>query len=116
MDLIRRILLEVEEKVDCRHFVKIEVEGYPSEMVDYHLELMCEAELVEATVFTEGSGGREWKVSRLKWQGHEFLDLCRDEGTWREAKEEVATKAKGLAYAVLLALLVEWAKRRVFGT
>ena len=51
--------------------------------VAYHLSLLVEAGLVEGR---PGSRGMPI-ISRLTWEGHEFLDVVRDDGVWRNTKE-----------------------------
>lgn len=114
MDLVRQILLKAERNPEYNAFMEVEVEGFSADQVAYHMRLMDEANLLHASDCSGGGGHVEWRFERLTWEGHEFLDSCRDEGVWEKAKTEMASKAKGMTFAVLSALLIEWAKRAVF--
>ena len=35
---------------------------------------------------------RSFSIRRITWDGHEFLDAIRDEGTWKKTKEFVSKK------------------------
>ncbi|MBN1375810.1 MAG: DUF2513 domain-containing protein, partial [Dehalococcoidia bacterium] len=78
MDLIRAMLLAIE--ADDHGFApKIEIEGYTQEEIGYHAVLLGEAGLVEVHDITHmGSHSPEALISRLTWEGHEFLDAARE--------------------------------------
>jgi|ERR1700677_3167259 hypothetical protein len=85
MDLIRTILLEVEESPSpegCR----IEVPGRSRDELYYNAQLAHEAGLIEAR-FLRGS--TDFHVLRLTYAGHEFLDAARNDTLWVKAKEMV---------------------------
>lgn len=48
----------------------------------------------------------------LTWEGHNFLDSARDEGIWREAKED-ATKAGGISLELIGALAKGLIKKKI---
>src|SRR3989304_682869 len=104
MDLVRKILLAIEEKPTPEHH-SISIKDYSHEMVVYHVMLLREAGLIEALDFSS-SGGPDFRPGRLTWQGHEFLDAARDDTRWNEAKG-VMTKVGGFALEVLKAVLIE---------
>lgn len=85
MDLIRAILLEVEK---CRSLegCRIEIPGRTHEELYYNGKLAQEAGFIEAR-FLPGSA--DFHVSRLTYDGHEFLDAARNDTLWAKAKETV---------------------------
>ena len=104
MDLVRRLLLLIEEK-DNGSGNPIELEGLigikeghfgQDPRVAGHLETTNEAGLIDALVSAEMGGGLEVHPRRLTWEGHDFLDTIRDEGVWSSTKEAVG-KAGGTA-------------------
>ena len=107
VDLIRQLLFDLERQgADCavdamRNGAAHEID----ERSRYHLRLMIDAGLAKETDRT--SAGQP--CLRLTNAGHEFLDLCRGEGRWREAKWLVHEQTGGLSLTVLRAVLTKWA-------
>ncbi len=91
MDLVREILRTVEKMEPSRGHTEtpFEIDGYSPDLISYHLKLMIQANLVEATAIREARGGLEvshWWIKGLTWDGHDFLDSARDESRWNVAK------------------------------
>lgn len=63
----------------------IGLSDHPATEVAYHLNLLIEAGLVRGHYGVEGMPS----ISKLSWQGHEFLDDIRDVGIWRKTKERL---------------------------
>ena len=99
MDLIRRILIEVEQWPYAHMQDSLDIEGYKQGEVRYHIGLCVQAGLIEAN---EDSSG--WTVVGLTWHGHEFLDASRDESRWTKAKS-IAGKVGGLSFDIFKAVL-----------
>ena len=101
LDLIRRILLDVEnDGTDSpKHtgFNAYTEDGYALEAVHYHLQLLHDAGLIVADELVPG----QWWPERLTWAGHEFLDAARDDARWARAKETVATRAGSAPFRVM---------------
>ncbi|MCR4944619.1 MAG: DUF2513 domain-containing protein [Clostridium sp.] len=95
MDLVRLILLKIEEDYKSTALYNIKIEGYDNETVAYHCKIMKEAGLISAynsqyadnSLYGFGVGG-------LTWEGNDFLDKVRDNSRWKKIKD-TATK-KGL--------------------
>lgn len=86
IDLIRWLLL----RSDGDESALIECEKFPVEVRAAHVEFLVETGLVEGIVRKDPNGIPNGAVvSRITWNGHELLDLIRDDHVWREAKEEV---------------------------
>jgi hypothetical protein len=106
MDLIRDLLLSIEKDatLDGSRYVVFndpkEFGDHTIEEITYHVDLLMEAGLVKGDV-----GGELPIVSRLTWQGHEFLADTSDSGVWANVKE----RTKGLPN-VAIALVWELAK------
>lgn len=98
MDLVREILLKVEDLPFDGGFHDIGVEGRSNEEVNYHLMLLDEAGLIEAQDLTTLTSTC-WKPKRLTYTGHEFLDAARSHTVW--------TKAKALVLKTSGALTIE---------
>ena len=86
MDLIRLILLDIEEKDNgSGRTVIIGDLGHPSEVVTEHLFLLKNAGFIEG-IDASHMQGRDLLVQRLTWDGHEFLDTIRDPDVWAKTK------------------------------
>lgn len=111
MDLIRELLIGIEQRpdLDGRNWLRLDtpeelgVPGHQLEEVNYHLTLLIEAGFLKGNF-----GHQRLLVSKLTWQGHEFLDDIRDHGIWAKIKERVS----GLP-SVGLAIIAELAKAEV---
>ncbi len=87
MDLIRQLLLEIEEKHDgSGRPVKVNIEGCSHDVVTEHLFMLKEAGFIEARDASHMQG-RGILVLRMTWSGHEFINEIRDPTIWAETKE-----------------------------
>lgn len=72
--------------------------------VQYHLRLLSEAGFIRSVGQTTDGA-----VSvRLTWQGHEFLEMSRNEEVWERAKRFVIERTQGLSAGALQATLAAW--------
>jgi hypothetical protein len=106
MNLIRKLMLDIESKTPEELHNPIEIEGYTRQEVEGHLDL-----LVDAGFIVVGHVSSPWVETPypkdLSWKGHEFLDNARDNTTWNQAMD-VAKKAGGsLSMEVLSKVLGE---------
>ncbi len=98
MDLIRLLLFKVEGEEE------ISLEDYEKEQIKYHQELLVEANLVQGSVTKALGGGSIVLISRLTWDGHDFLANIRNETVWRETKKTALEKGADMSLSVLKAL------------
>jgi hypothetical protein len=84
MELVREVLLKVEEIPFDGAFHDIAVDGRSPNEIAYQVMLLHEAGLVEAMDLGVG-----WKPVRLTYSGHEFLDAARNDSIWEKAKTAV---------------------------
>lgn len=89
MDLIRLIMLKIEEQPFTSGWIDLDIDNYQQEVVAYHVLLLSEAGLIEAINLSAGSS-ISWKPRRLTWEGHEFLDAARDNNRWNQVKTIMA--------------------------
>lgn len=115
MDLVRQLLFYFEEKDNFR-LVKsddIEIEGYDSQIIAYHIHLMCEAKLLSCervTSTTTADRLIDAYPFRLMWDGHEFLDAARSDSVWKKAKNALKDQGLSAGFGVLQALLLSLVK------
>jgi hypothetical protein len=112
LDLVRRILLHLEEgEANPSGFGAFVDEGYDAGAIHYHLRLLHDAGLIEADEIVPG----QWWPERMTWSGHEFLDAARDEELWRETKRRVETGTGGAPFSVFQELLLRGLRARLDG-
>ena len=107
VDLIRHLLLDIERRgaeSACDELRNGAVHE-SDERTRYHVRLLVDAGLAKEVDRTTAATA----CVRLTNAGHEFLDLCRGEARWREAKWIVQEQTGGLSLAVLRAVLTKWA-------
>ena len=109
MDLVRKILLAIEESESGN--IKLDRLDDDLDRVYRHVALMEEFGLVDAIIIRSGDGPVErilrCKVKDLTWKGHEFLEKARDESIWEKAKRICIEKTGGLALAALNSVLTD---------
>ena len=113
MDLIRDILLAIEESAeDPRGWIDLDLPERSAKEVSYHVMLLDQAGLIEGqNLSSMGEEGFEWRPKSLTWHGHEFLDAARSETIWNKAKSKAMEVTGGLSLDVLQALLTHYAKQ-----
>jgi hypothetical protein len=107
IDLIRNILINLEQQGAYTSWMQVDVEEYSPEQMDYHLELMIDAGLISVRA-SQGGFSRQLPL-RLTWEGHEFLDLARDAARWEKVKASTK-QAGGVPVELVRAALAELAK------
>jgi hypothetical protein len=91
MDLVRAILVKIENSPSGWAPRNFGIEGFPPEQVGYHAHIMMQEGMIEGLDTTHlGSEGPEAVPRSLTWKGHEFLDLARDPERWNQAKAVIA--------------------------
>jgi len=113
IDLIRKILIKIEDSKECPIKGKIEIEEYKEDVIIFHIILLEEAGLVEADFTKIGDGTKIAEVSRLTWEGYEFLNSTRNIKIWNKAKSLVLKKTNGLTFTILKELLITLAREAV---
>lgn len=113
MDLVRLILLEVAEKgvIPYQMMEPLAVEGYPADLVNYHIWMLEGAGLIEAVDLTS-HGHFECRPRCLTWHGHEFLDSIRDPEVWHQTKAGAAAVG-GFSLDLLSALARGLIRRKI---
>ncbi len=113
LDLIRQILIRIEECPDPQGPGEIQIEGYSSEQISYHIKLLAGAGLIEAHDLS-ASGDIYWLAGGLTWQGHEFLDAARNDTVWNRTKDIIKEKGGSIPFTLVQEIVVMVAKT-VFG-
>lgn len=112
MEIIRSILLALEEDVDPN-----KVEGATAEQVRYHQALLIEAGLIHGRTTFYLSNTTPIpdvvNIEKLSWQGHEFIDLARQKEIWNTIKSQFKEASFDTVITVAKDLAEGWAKKKV---
>ena len=116
IDLIRKLLIYLEDKPDDKMVKELELDGYDKSNIMYHFILMDQAGLIRCE--REVSSSTSDRVIMvypfgLSWQGHELLEASRNETMWKKAKSILLTESGAISVDVLKSLLVSMAKESV---
>jgi hypothetical protein len=114
MDLIRELLLKIEEKRepslgdllpkgDCDD---------DFERVGEHLRMMIEDAGLVTGIQAHTIGSLNWLELKLTWQGHDFLDSVRDPEIWAKTKS-AAEGARGFTFDLFKDLAKGFLKKKI---
>jgi hypothetical protein len=105
MDLVRTILMRIENNSPGWTPADPGIFGYMRDQIDYHTHIMFQEGLIEGSDGSmNGTSAAAGKPILLTWKGHEFLDLARDQDRWNRAKTIIA-KVGGAPIAVWMKVL-----------
>lgn len=106
INLVRAILMEVEQQEAVDVQGGIHISNYPSDVINYHVYIMEQGGLLSGTALkSQASIIPRFVGICLTWQGHEFLDAARDETRWRKAINIVQNQGNSVTVGVLIQLL-----------
>lgn len=105
MDLVRLILLEIEEEYQSTALINLSVDGYDLETVAYHCKIMYQAGLIDHyQAEYAGDGLYMFAVGSLTWEGHDYLDKVRDDSLWGKTKDAITKKGLPLVFDTIKAV------------
>lgn len=92
-DCIRDILLYIEDNTDYEKECVSSDElldnlSYDKNTLFYHIDMISQAELVDDVCYADNE---PQIISRLSWEGHQYLDNIRDDGIWKTVKEKASS-------------------------
>lgn len=100
-DLIRKILLKLEEKSDTTSWLQSdEIKGFDAKIVAYHYGLLTEAGLIKSLELSSLEE-EDYAALSLTWQGHEFLDKIKNENVWNKVKSTLQSKSLDLSFETI---------------
>jgi hypothetical protein len=90
MDLIRKILLKIEEDYVDVALYNLQIEGYDLKTVAYHCKILHEGKFISDYKGRFGDNQLlSFGVGSLTWEGHEFLDKIRNDSIWDTTKTTI---------------------------
>jgi len=113
MELIRKILLAIEEDGQGLGILDLEFDDYDDEFVSYQIKLLAEAGLITANDCSTRAG-LSWRARSLTWDGHEFLDAARNDSVWNKAIAKLKGQASTVPFEVLRLVVIQTCKE-MFG-
>ena len=114
LDLVRKILLAVEDWPEPDDWIPLDIKCYTPEQISYHVKLLAQGGLIEANNLSSKSTFK-WKATSLTWEGHEFLDASRNDGIWQQAKSMIEDKGLGMTFDMIKELLINLASKQLLG-
>ncbi len=86
MDLIKKIMLEIQSES-----FNNTIQGYEEQQVLYHVKLLINANFVDGRCYDDNSTPKPSIVGvivrDLTWQGHDFLDVLKDDSKFNTIKD-----------------------------
>ena len=110
LELIRKILLHIEEADEPLSSDEIEIVDYEPGIVDYHVQLLVEAQYLVGISVASFDNPYGWIGLRLTWDGHDFLDSARNENVWRATTMTIGQQLGTASMEIVKALLIDLAK------
>ena len=111
LDLVRKILLALEDHEHGFAPNEFRVEGHTDEEVGFHASLMKQAGLIDAVDMTHGkSPSKTARPRSITWNGYEFLNAARNETIWEKAKSKAQSAGLASMFEVLKDLAVSYAQ------
>lgn len=88
MDLIRKILLTIEERYMSTALYNLKIDGYSREQIAMHCKMLYEAGLI-SDYKAQYAGNKIYLfgVGNLTWDGYDYLDKVRDDSVWEKVKD-----------------------------
>lgn len=109
MDLIRELVIRIENAPEAVAPNDIFVDGYTEEQVEYHKCLLVEAGLAVGEISYQTDDVIRAVLLRLTWAGHEFAAEAGNDKFWVRAKtmvkDKVGTVSMGLVTQALTSIL-----------
>lgn len=118
MDLIRRIMLRIEEKADLKHEI-MTIEGEDEERVGHHIDMLYKSGFIDGLRHQPMSSPFGIvMVKDLSWDGHEFIAALRNDTVFGRLKEtftpaELSSTSLKVIAEVSLEMTKVWMKQKL---
>jgi hypothetical protein len=90
MELIRRILIEIQSRKDVKPR-EVTIEGVDDTIVFRHVELLAHAGYIEF-IKSEPLNAPHGiiMIKELSWEGHDFVNALENDGVWNKIKQKLS--------------------------
>ena len=111
VDLLRKIVLSIEDQPGGSLNDELKIDGYTREQIGYHSYLLIDAGLAvgQDVSFLEDTSPI-WHINHLTSKGHDFADAARSDGVWNKAKGIIKEQGGGFTIDLLRDLLARLVK------
>ena len=93
MELVRLIMLKIEEEYKSTALYNLEIEGYDKETIAYHCKILHEAGFISDYKAQYADNCLcAFGVGPLTWEGLDYLDKIRDDSQWKRVKDTISQK------------------------
>ena len=93
MELVRKILLKIEDEYQFENVENMPIDGYSFEVVCYHCEIMYDIGLLKYfEIHNYISGESNYDVGGLSWEGQDYLEQIRNDEIWEKTMKEIEDK------------------------
>ncbi|MEN6519320.1 MAG: DUF2513 domain-containing protein [Methanospirillum sp.] len=101
IDLIRELLLKIEECTDRDGLGHMEIPGYSQDQIAYHVYLLKDAGFINAVLFDTSTIPEAYVILGLTWDGQNFLNNVRSTTIWNQVKERAGQLGGGVSIMIL---------------
>jgi hypothetical protein len=105
-DLIRRILIDIENLPAGGTLDRLSYPDYDQATINQHVALLLNEKIITGLLHDSFQGIDGFFVTGLTWKGHDFIDAARDESIWAKANNTVLKSTVAFTFDLLL----EWLK------
>ena len=112
LELIRAILLEVEELPIGQFLSSIEIEGHSDEVIAEHVRLLEEVNFIEAQLAHGRSNFgalqvKAYAITRLLNDGHDFIANAKNPTIWKKTTNFIQERGGDVSLAVTKAVMAK---------
>jgi Hypothetical protein (DUF2513) len=113
MDLIRKMVLFLEDHPSGYAPSELQFEGYTRSQIGYYACLLVDAGLaVGSDVTSLGDNGPNYRLTHLNSAGHDFAENARNQYVWDEVTQEMKDKGVIAASIDIVSRMLDKALRR----
>ena len=103
MELVRKILLKLEEAPDSNAICNLSIDGYTLDEVAYHCQLIEEKGLARNYTELRGDGKLvSFGIGTLTDDGHDLINKIRNETVWEKVKTFIVKKGLKFTLDVII--------------
>jgi len=116
MNLIRELLLQLEESKAEVYVSNLEVAGYSDEEIAYNAYMMIDGGLAEGKQSKETNQMGDSRpvavtLTNLTWEGHEFFDSIKNDTVWNNTLNYLKEKGGNIPFTLIPPIAALFAKQ-----
>ena len=106
MELIRKILITLEESEKTQGWTPLKFKGYSDDQISYQVKILAKQGIIEATDCSS-MNNFAWEAKGLTWDGHDYIEAIRDDARWEKVKDWIKNAGKILTMETLKQAVTE---------